>query len=149
MAIIYKTKSVKVSLVAETTEIPKMKVQSSKDARDYARNLYNSDILLYESFFIIALNRANNTIGHAKISQGGISSTTVDVRLIAKYAVEMLATSVILVHNHPSGNINPSGDDINLTSKIKAGLKLLNIDVLDHIILTDGDVYSMADNSLI
>lgn len=61
----------------------------------------------------------------------------------------MLATSVILVHNHPSGNINPSGDDINLTSKIKAGLKLLNIDVLDHIILTDGDVYSMADNSLI
>lgn len=83
------------------------------------------------------------------ISQGisAIAGTVVDVRIIAKYAVDSLAVGVILAHNHPSGNLKPSEADHRLTRQTKEGLKLLNIDVLDHIILTAEGYYSLADNS--
>jgi DNA repair protein RadC len=81
------------------------------------------------------LNNSNNTIGYVKISQGGIVGTIVDVRIVAKYAVESLSTGIILVHNHPSGNLKPSQPDIDLTKKIKEGLKILDVTVLDHIII--------------
>jgi DNA repair protein RadC len=71
----------------------------------------------------------------------------VDVRIIAKYAIEALATSVILAHNHPSGNLTPSQADITITEKIKAGLKILDIKVFDHLILTADSFYSMENNN--
>ena len=91
------------------------------------------------------LNQANKTIGYAKISQGGIAGTVVDVRIIAKYAVESLAVSVILAHNHPSGNLKPSEADLIITKKIKEGLKILDIKVFDHIILSADNYYSFED----
>jgi DNA repair protein RadC len=94
------------------------------------------------------LNRANTTIGYAKISQGGLTGTVVDPRLVAKYAVESLAVGIILAHNHPSGNLKPSPQDIDLTKKIKLGLHFLDIEVKDHLILTSTGHYSLLENGL-
>lgn len=100
--------------------------------------------------FLLLLNNSNNTLGYVKISQGGITGTVVDIRIIAKYAIESLATAVILCHNHPSGNLKPSEADKILTTKVYKGLELLDIKVLDHIILVpDSEEYfSFADEGL-
>jgi DNA repair protein RadC len=122
-------------LVKEKSDFKRVKITCSRDAAEYAHNFYGFDIELFESFFIMLLNNSNNTIGYVKISQGGIVGTIVDVRIVAKYAVESLSTGIILVHNHPSGNLKPSQPDIDLTKKIKEGLKILDVTVLDHIII--------------
>ena len=87
-------------------------------------------------------------MGFAKISQGGITGTIADTRLIAKIALESLAVRVILAHNHPSGNINPSEADKKLTERIAGGLKLLDINVDDHIILTSASYTSFRDEGM-
>lgn len=145
----YKSKLDRISLVREKTEIPRVKIKSSRDASEYCRNFFGSDIDLYESFFMVLLNQANNTTGFVKISQGGIAGTVVDVRILAKYAIESLCTSVILCHNHPSGNTKPSGADISITKKAIEALKLFDITVLDHIILTESSYLSFGDEGLI
>lgn len=130
------------------TEFPSKKITSSRDAYDFIKQFYGDDITIFESSFILLLNQANITIGYAKISQGGISSTVIDVRIIAKYAVESLATGVILAHNHPSGNSNPSEADKAITEKVKKALSIIDITLLDHLVITDGDYYSFADNTI-
>lgn len=130
------------------TEFPQVKITSSKDAHNFISQFYGDDIEVYESFFILLLNFANKTIGYAKISQGGVSGTVIDGKIVAKYAVEALASGVILAHNHPSGNTQPSQADIDLTKKMREGLKNLDIQVLDHIILCAEEKYlSLADES--
>lgn len=131
------------------TNFQQVKITSSSQAADLIRQFYYDDIFLYESFFILLLNRANVAIGYAKISQGGISSTVVDTRLIAHYAVGSLASSVILAHNHPSGNLEPSETDKALTKKIKEGLEILDVHVFDHLILAGGAYSSFADRGLL
>lgn len=141
------TKTIKLyELKKIQSEFPKLRIRSSADAAEFIRQFYSDDIDIFESSFILLLNRANDTIGYAKISQGGITGTVVDPRLVAKYAVESLSPCVILAHNHPSGNLTPSGADKDLTDKIKKGLKLLDIDLLDHIILTNESYYSLSEN---
>ena len=95
------------------------------------------------------LNRANETIGYAKISQGGICGTIVDVKLVAKFVVDSLASGIIIAHNHPSGNLQPSQADIQITNKIQAIVKLLDSILLDHIILTKESYYSFSDEGKI
>lgn len=129
--------------------IDKKHIRFSIDSADYARNFYFDDIEMYESFFIILLNSANRTIGWAKISQGGISATLVDAALVAKYAIESLAKGVIIVHNHPSGELTPSNSDSHLTSTIKAGLKLFDIRLLDHVILSTDNHFSYNDEGIL
>jgi DNA repair protein RadC len=129
------------------TEFPSVKITSPDEAADFIRQFYFDDIEIFESFFILLLNQANKTIGYAKISQGGIAGTVVDVRIIAKYAIESLAVSVILAHNHPSGNLKPSQSDLDITQKIKAGLKILDIKVFDHLILSADSFYSFESNN--
>ncbi len=102
--------------------------------------------LPYEEFWIVLLNKANQVIKKMQISRGGISGTLADVRLIMKNAIEQLASSLILVHNHPSGNKKPSPQDIQLTQKIKQAGQLMEIPVLDHLIFTDNGFYSFAEN---
>lgn len=131
------------------SEFPKRKITSSLDAADFMRSFYFEDLTIFESSFILLLNQANQTIGYAKISQGGITGTVVDNRIIAHYAVQSLATGVILCHNHPSGQCFPSESDRTLTQKAKAGLQLLDIALLDHIILTDSSYYSFADEHIL
>jgi len=130
------------------TDFPKMKIQDVNDSAEFIKQFYQGDIEIYESFFLLLLNNANQTIGYAKISQGGVTSTVVDVKIIAKYVVDSLATGIILAHNHPSGNLNPSSADINITAKIKEAIKLFDVTVLDHIILTADSFYSFSNNDL-
>jgi len=128
------------------TDFPKVKITSSKDAEEFIRRFYSDDIGIYESFFILLLNRANNTIGFVKISQGGVAATYVDVKIIAKYIAETLCSSVILAHNHPSGNLTPSQADMDLTKKIKGMSDFFDCKILDHIILSEDGFYSFLDN---
>ena len=142
----YKNTISEYSLKYTKSEIQKTKITTSESASKVIRQFYFDDINIYESFFILLLNRANNTTGFAKISQGGTAGTVVDIKIIAKYAVESLSSAVIICHNHPSGNITPSETDINITKKIKDVLLLLDIKLIDHIILSENDFYSFADN---
>jgi len=144
----YKENIDKILLKREKTDFARAKITDSKSAAEYARQFYQDDIALYESFFIILLNRANITTGFVKISQGGICGTVVDPVIVAKYVIESLSKNVILVHNHPSGSLNPSTQDKNITTKIKKGLELFDCSVLDHIILTEGEYFSFSDNAI-
>ena len=131
------------------SEFKKINITSSQASADYIRNFYHDDIGIYESFFLLLLNRANQTIGYVKISQGGISGTVVDIKLIAKYVTDSLASSVILCHNHPSGALVPSVQDREITEKIKTALGYFDTRVLDHIILTETEYYSFSDEGII
>lgn len=124
-------------------------VKGSKDAHQYAAHFWGDDLEIYESFFVLLLDRANNPIAWAKISQGGISGTTVDLRIILKYAIDVLASGVICAHNHPSGNLTPSNADIQVTNRLKAALETLEINLIDHLILTSNGYYSFGDNGKI
>ena len=142
----YKSTISEYSLKYTKTDIQKTKITTSENAYSVIKKFYFDDINIYESFFILLLNRANNTTGFAKISQGGTAGTVVDIKIIAKYAVESLSSAVIICHNHPSGNKQPSDADLNITRKIKDALLLLDIKLIDHIIITENDFYSFADN---
>ena len=144
-----KKKAVEYSITAKKQDFEIVKDTSSIDASLFARKFYHEDILIYESAFIMLMNHANNVTGYAKISQGGICGTLVDVRLIAKYAIDSLSSGVIFVHNHPSGNANPSIEDKKISEKLKEALKLFDIRLLDSIIITENGYYSMADEGLI
>jgi DNA repair protein RadC len=130
------------------TEIPDvLQIKCSKDVADIFRPLLSD--LLHEEFWILFLNRSNRVINRMKLSQGGISGTVTDVRLAMKRAIECLASGIIVCHNHPSGNLNPSESDSKITQKIKEAGNLLDIQLLDHLIISDKDYYSFADNGLI
>ena len=102
----------------------------------------------YEEFWILLLNRGNRLVRKECISEGGISGTVVDPKKIFKVALDYHATGIILGHNHPSGNTKPSESDIRITNKIVEAGKLLEVSVLDHIIVTDGDFFSFSDNGM-
>ncbi|MFA6128373.1 MAG: DNA repair protein RadC [Bacteroidales bacterium] len=104
--------------------------------------------LQHEEFWILLLNRSNQVIDQVRISQGGISGTVTDVRIILNAAVEKLASGIILAHNHPSGNLSPSDADMEITKKIKEAAQLLDLSLLDHLILSDQGYLSMADDNL-
>jgi DNA repair protein RadC len=101
--------------------------------------------LPYEEFWMLLLNRSNGVITKMKISMGGTDHTVVDMKIIAKAAVEYLAAAAVAVHNHPSGNTAPSKYDLSVTTKIKNALSLFDIPLLDHIIVADNTYYSFAD----
>lgn len=122
------------------------KITSSKDA--YIAIQHKLSDLPHEEFWVLLLNRANKIIKTESISKGGISGTVVDVRIVCKMALENNTTGVILVHNHPSGNLKPSQQDLDITRKMKDALKLLDISVLDHLIIGDRAYYSFADEGL-
>jgi len=146
---LYKSTIPELKLKKIKSNLIKKKITTSKDASDYARQFYYDDLSIYESFFLILLNKSNLTIGFVKISQGGIAGTVVDKMIVMKYAIESLASGIILIHNHPSGNTNPSNTDIQLTNNLKECCKLFNIYIFDHVIITEENYYSFADNNLL
>jgi len=105
--------------------------------------------LNHEEFWIIILNRANFVLKKIQISRGGISGTVADPKVIFKSAFEQSGSSIILIHNHPSGNLQPSQADITLTKNLKEAGKLMEIPVLDHIIVGDNHYFSFADEGLL
>lgn len=138
-----------ISLSVKKSDFQRVKITESSEAEKLIRGFFFDDLGLYESSFILLLNRANIAHGFAKISQGGISGTIIDPAIVAKYAVESLSKGVIICHNHPSGNLEPSPEDRKITERIKSGLALFDIKLLDHIILTEEGYSSFADRGII
>lgn len=122
-------------------------IKSSKDAYLQFADLMTD--LQHEEFWILLLNQGNKVISRVRISEGGVSVTTVDSKKIFKAAIENLATGLVLCHNHPSGNLKPSQHDIDLTKKLVAAARLLDIRILDHIIFGDNGYYSFMDEGLL
>ena len=125
-----------------------IKVTSSREIYNQVAPLWE-DMDYRESFAILLLSRSMKILGISWISLGGISGCVVDVRLIFQAALKANSSYLVILHNHPSGNLSPSSADIAITQKIKSGAKLLNIDIPDHIILTSDSYYSFADEGMI
>ena len=123
------------------------KITSSKSVFDIMQPLIGE--LAYEEFWVLFLNNSMKVLRKSQLSKGGITGTLVDVRLIFKLALEQNATSIILVHNHPSGSLQPSETDFEVTKKIKIAGKTLDISVIDHIIITETSYYSFKDEAKI
>jgi DNA repair protein RadC len=125
----------------------KIRIERSKDIAEFLKTILQNEI--NEHFIVLYLNRANRVTGYDTLSEGGINGTVVDPRLVFKKAVENAAVQIILCHNHPSGNLNPSSADKHLTEKLKEGGKFLDITVMDHIIVSETGFYSFADDGLL
>lgn len=125
----------------------KLQVTSSKQAADIFQAILGD--LAYEEFWILLLNRAQKVMGKHLISRGGITGTVADIRLIFKKAIEYNACNLIVCHNHPSGNLKASEEDKRLTKKIAEAGKIMDIPLLDHIIITDTNYFSFADQGLL
>jgi DNA repair protein RadC len=133
----------KASQVAEE----RYQIKCSRDVFEIMSPLMSD--LTYEEFWVLFLNRANKVMGKHKLSQGGLSGTVTDVRIVMKMSLDCLASGIIVCHNHPSGNLNPSESDTRITQKIKESGAIMDIQLLDHIIVSEKDYYSFTDNGLL
>ena len=127
--------------------LDKQAILSSRDVAEYLRAMLKD--YSYEVFAVLFLNKANKINHYEVMSRGGIDGTVVDPKIILKKALEETATSLILCHNHPSGNLNPSNADKVLTKKITEAAALLDIKVIDHIIVSEMGYYSFADEGVL
>jgi len=123
------------------------KITQSRDAFELLQPIMGE--LEHEEFWILFLNNSNKVMHKAQLSKGGITGTLVDVRLIMKQALELGAVALILAHNHPSGTLRPSTADKQITQKVRQAGEALDVKVLDHLIITQRDYFSFADNALL
>jgi len=123
-----------------------VKVNQSQECYALLIDLWSNKLEYVEEFYILLLNKGNRVLGISKISEGGISGTVVDPKRIFQVALMANATLIILAHNHPSGNHQPSETDDRITKKIRDAGSLLDIGVLDHLIITKEEYFSFADN---
>ncbi|WP_027385293.1 RadC family protein [Chryseobacterium gregarium] len=129
-------------------EIPeKLLISNSSDGYKILRN-YLSD-LRTEEFWAIFLNQSNRVLHFAQLTQGGINQSIVDIRILFKTALDHYATALIIAHNHPSGNLKPSKEDLEITQRIKEAGKMLNIQLLDHLIITQNSYFSFSDDGIL
>src|SRR5690554_287213 len=141
-----------IQLIYKTNVKPLLrpKIDSSKDAYSILLQSWDEEKLEFlEQFKVLLLNRANRVLGIYEASTGGVSGTVVDPKLVFAAAIKGAASSILLAHNHPSGNLDPSQADLRLTRKLVEGGKFLDIPVLDHIIVTGEGYYSIADEGVI
>lgn len=134
----------------KNAKIVQKQIKGTDDAVELLRKMYDADTLEYcESCIVIYLNRANKTIGWMKVSQGGITGTVIDARIIVGVALKCGATGIIVSHNHPSGALTTSSADDDITRKLKEGCRFLDINLLDHIIITAESHHSYAETNQI
>lgn len=148
MNIDYKVGEVKLSYKPKFKN--QQKVTCSEDAYRYMLSTYKKETICYKEYFkVLFLNQANQILGYTLISEGGITETCADVRLIMQAALLTNSIALILAHNHPSGNLKPSRQDMEITKQVRDAALLMRIKVLDHIILTDTKYYSFADEGML
>lgn len=148
MNIDYKVGEVKLSYKPKFKN--QQKVTCSEDAYRYMLSTYKKGTICYKEYFkVLFLNQANQILGYTLISEGGITETCADVRLIMQAALLTNSIALILAHNHPSGNLKPSRQDMEITKQVRDAALLMRIKVLDHIILTDTKYYSFADEGML
>lgn len=139
-----------VKLTYARTEEYRGQIRSSSSVSEFLRKLYADDVIEHhEEFWVLFLNRAHKIIGFQQLSVGGLSGCVVDVRHLFQAALLTNASSIIVCHNHPSGNLTPSEQDIKVTKQIKDCGKIMDIQLLDHVIITEDSYYSFADEGLI
>lgn len=133
-----------------TGGVEKKKISCSRDVFEILSQLFNVDTLeLKEEAIAIFLNRANKTLGWYRISTGGVSGTVMDVRPVLAIAIKSASSGLIIAHNHPSGNMQPSKSDEEITKKFRDAGKLIDCILLDHLIICENNYFSFADNGLI
>ncbi|MFM7196039.1 MAG: DNA repair protein RadC [Bacteroidota bacterium] len=120
------------------------RINSSRDAHELLCPEFIG--LRHEEFWVLMVNRANGVLGKKRISSGGVGGTVADPKMIFRTAIESLASGIIVAHNHPSGNLEPSKEDINLTCKLKGAGKMLDIQFIDHLIIAGNNYHSFADS---
>ena len=143
-------REVRLSYIPDSGILKRKKITNSKDAcTQLLEGFDNQTIAMQEEFVVLLLNKSNRVLGIYKASKGGISGVMVDIRLVMVAALKSLATGLIISHNHPSGNLIPSINDVELTARFDSACKLLDIDLLDHIIVTpDHSFYSFANEGM-
>lgn len=132
------------------TSRPATQIMCSNDAYQELKNWFKEDtIALQEQFVVLYLNRSNRVLAAYEVSRGGLTGTVADPRLILSTALKVTAIGMVVAHNHPSGSLKPSQADIQLTQKIRDAGKLLDIQLVDHLIMTQEQYYSFADEGMI
>ena len=144
----YNVAEIQVSYRTKIKASERRKVATSKDVETAFRDIWSDNMELQEEFYILLVNRSNRILGWYKLSQGGVTGTVVDAKLIFSIALKGLASSIILAHNHPSGNLQPSDADIKLTRRLKQAGEILDISVLDHLIMSLEGYSSFADDGI-
>ncbi len=144
-------REVRLKYIPDSGILKRKKITSAHDACMQLLEGYDKDTIgVQEQFVVLLLNRANKPLGIYKASTGGITGTMADIRLIMVAALKSLATGIIISHSHPSGNTQPSVQDIELTKQFKEACKIMTIDLLDHIIVTPHhDFYSFANEGIL
>ena len=139
-----------VELTYKSTSKSRNKIYSSEDAYKYLLPTYKEGTICYKEYFkVLFLNQASQILGYTLISEGGITDTTVDVRVILQAALLTNSVAIILAHNHPSGNLKPSRQDMDITKQVRDAAQFMRIKILDHIILSDTEYYSFADEGML
>lgn len=128
-----------------------IKIKDSKDVNECIRAIFPVDLALREAFICLYLSRSNQTLGYAVISIGGISATLCDPKVVFQHALLCNASAIILIHNHPSGNLNPSETDLKLTQKLKEIGRFMELEIVDHLIISPEKMnyYSFADSGIL
>lgn len=137
----------KIRIIYSKKQLPKdrVKLSSSKDVYKLFNKIWSSQTEIREEMYVLLLDRSNTVLGYHILSTGGITGTVADIRLLFSVALNSLATSIIIAHNHPSGQLTPSSQDLVLTKKVKEAGELINITLLDHLIITKDGFYSFSD----
>lgn len=147
---LYQVAEIQLIYMSKVKPSERPKISTSRDVHEIFRNTWDDTKLeMMEQFKVMLTNRANKVLGIFEVSTGGISGTVADPRLIFAAAIKGLASGIILAHNHPSGNLQPSQADIDLTRRMKEVGKLMEIQLLDHIILSCEGYYSFADEGIL
>ncbi len=140
---------IKVSYQPKIKPSERVQITCSEDAVNVFRQIWEYPLELKECFYALFLNRANRVLGYYLVSVGGLSGTVIDIKGILQTALKANASSIILAHNHPSGNSTPSDADKKVTTKAKGASLLLELQILDHVILMREGYYSFADEGLL
>ena len=141
----WQVSEVKLTYRNELQAADRPQVHTSRDAENILRANWSDDIELCEEFNVLFLNRASQVTGLFNLSRGGICGTVVDAKILFAAALKALASGIVLAHNHPSGNLTPSREDVEVTRRLKQIGELLEIRVFDHLILSPYGYYSFAD----
>ncbi len=145
----FKVAEIEVTYKNKVNPSDRPKITRSQDGYNLLKSVWSDKIEYVEEFCVVLLNRANKVLGISRISEGGLSSCIVDPRRVFQCALKANASSIILAHNHPSGQTRPSEADIQITKKIKTAGDYLEITVVDHIIVTPYSYYSFADEGIL
>jgi DNA repair protein RadC len=144
----YKFPQIKVKV--SVTKGDRVTITSPEKMVEVMRSIFNADTILWtEEVIMVCLNRANDVVGYYRVSSGGFSGTVLDPRVVMTIALQNACSSIILAHNHPSGNLKPSDGDRSITEKIKNACAFFDMKLLDHLIITDESYYSFNENGLI